>query len=216
MTAATAWLARRQALLGLTLLAALMAPPLRHALEARMSMHMLLQFPALALAGTLIAGATPVAVRERLYAWNAHGIAGLTYAAMVLALAMIPRLLDLALVDLRVEIIKCIALLLCGTALRLSWRAAGTVVQGFFLGNTLPMMAIAGWLYEKAPMRVCNAYRLDEQQWVGQSLTWTAASIAAVWLALVFWRMTRPPLQITLAPVPFQEPVPSARISHLS
>jgi hypothetical protein len=64
---------------------------------------------------------------------------------------------DLVLVDARIDAFKFAALLLCGAALRLSWQAAGTVVQTFFLGNTLPMMAIAGTLYEEAPARVCNA-----------------------------------------------------------
>jgi hypothetical protein len=110
----------------------------------------------------------------------------------VLALAMVPRLLDLVLVDARIDALKFAALLLCGAALRLSWQAAGTVVQGFFLGNTLPMMAIAGTLYEEAAVRVCNAYRLDEQQFVGMALIWVASILAALWLLQVGWRLTRP------------------------
>ncbi len=175
---------------GLVALVALVTEPLRHALEAQMSMHMLVQFPALILTGMLLAGAPSTKARAKLAQWNAHGIAGLTFAALVLAFAMIPRLLDLALVDARVEIVKFIAMLLCGLALRVSWRNAGVIVQGFFLGNVLPMMAIAGSLYETAPARVCNAYRLDEQQWVGQCLTIVAGCIAAVWLARAFWNMT--------------------------
>ena len=191
MSAASTWLVRRQAILGLSLLAALSAAPLRHALEASMTAQMLVQFPALALSGGLAAGAIPPVWRARLLAWNAHGIAGLAFGALVLALAMIPRLLDLALLDPRVESSKWIALLACGAALRLSWAPAGLVVQGFFLGNTLPMTAIAGWLYETAPVRLCNAYRLDEQQWVGQALTWATAAVAAAWLTRAAWRLAR-------------------------
>lgn len=216
MNAAGRWLTRQPATLGLALLATLMAPPLRHALEARMSMHMLLQFPAIALAGGLIAGAVSPAWRARLQACNAHGIAGLALVALVLALAMVPRLLDLALVDLRVGTIKWVALLLCGAALRLSWKAAGMVVQGFFLGNTLPMMAIAGWLYETAPVRLCNAYRLDEQQWLGQFLSWAAACIAAIWLAHAGWRMTRMPVDDVPSPVLLQEAGTAAPLSRPS
>ena len=184
---------RRDAWMGLALLALLVTPPLRPWIEGRMATHMLLQFPALVLAGALLAGALPAPLRTRLADWNAQGIAGLTLAALVMALAMVPRLLDLALVDARVEVAKCAALLLCGAALRLSWREAGLVVQGFFLGNVLPMTAIVGWLYETAAVRLCQAYRLDEQQWLGQCLAWTAAAVAALWLAHAFWRMTRPP-----------------------
>ena len=186
------WLARHQVLLGGLLLAVLLVPPLRRALESGMSTHMLLQFPALIVAGGLLAAGLSAAWRQRLDACNAHGMAGLVFAALVLALAMVPRLLDLVLVDARIDALKLAALVLCGVALRLSWRAAGTVVQGFFLGNTLPMMAIAGTLYEEAPARVCNAYRLDEQQFVGLALIWVASILAALWLAQVGWRLTRP------------------------
>src|SRR3546814_5520737 len=39
--------------------------------------------------------------------------------------------------------------------------------------------------YEGAPARVCNAYRLDEQQFVGAALIWVASALAALWLAQV-------------------------------
>ena len=169
---------------GLAAALLLATPPLRSLLEARMASHMLLQFPLLMLAGAWGAAAIPPSLQRRIAAWNAHGIAGLTLAAAVLALSMVPRLLDLALTHVPTEVAKFTLLLLSGAALRLSWRAAGTVLQGFFLGNTLPMMAIAGWLYGDAPVRLCNAYGFDDQQTVGLALSWGAAAIAAVWLAV--------------------------------
>ena len=175
---------RHAAWAGLGLALLLASPPLRSLLEARMASHMLLQFPLLMLAGAWLAHAAPPALQRRLEAWNAHGIAGLTLAAGVLALSMVPRLLDLALTHRPTEAAKFTLLMLSGAALRLSWRAAGTVLQGFFLGNTLPMMGMAGWLYGDAPVRICNAYGFDDQQTVGLALSWTAAAIAAVWLAL--------------------------------
>ena len=42
-------------------------------------------------------------------------------------------------------------------------RPAGLLVQGFFLGNLLPMTAVVGDLVETSPTRVCNAYLLDDQ-----------------------------------------------------
>ncbi len=176
--------ARHQPWIGVVMVLLLATWPLRVGLESRMASHMLLQFPALIVAGALIAGAAPVAWRKRVAAWNAHGIAGLTFAALVMALAMVPRLLDLALTHAPTEVAKFTLLVLSGVALRLSWRAAGQVLQGFFLGNTLPMMGIAGWLYGDAPVRLCNAYRFDDQQAVGLALSWTAAGIAAAWLTL--------------------------------
>lgn len=174
--------ARRQALAGAAAIAVLALPPVQRAMEAGMATHMLLQFPALVAAGALLASACPESLRRGVARWNALGIAGLSASASVLALAMIPRLLDLALVDARVEGAKWAALLACGAALRLSWRPAGAVVQGFFLGNVLPMTGVVGVLYQDATARLCNSYRLDEQAFVGRALVWMAIAAAAAWL----------------------------------
>jgi hypothetical protein len=176
-----------QGLAALVLMLAALLPPMRQVLEAGMAAHMLLQFPVLIAAGILLAGQAPPALRARSAKWNAHGITGLALAALSTSLGMIPRLLDLALTDMRAETVKCAVLILCGIALRLSWRPAGIVVQGFFLGNVLPMMAIAGSLYTDTPLRLCNAYRLDEQLWVGQGLIWLAGGVGALWLARAGW-----------------------------
>ena len=148
-----------------------------------MTPHMLLQYPALMTAGALLAGAMPLGWRQGFQRWNELGIAGLLAVALTLAVLMVPRLLDLALVDMRVETLKLLALILAGAALRLSWRRAGTVVQAFFLGNVLPMMAVAGTLYQDSTTRLCNAYLLDDQQTLGAALGWAAAGILALWLS---------------------------------
>jgi hypothetical protein len=176
---------RRAALAALVLLALLALPVARQALEASMSAHMLLQYPLLALAGCWLAADLPPRWLARLQHWNAHGIAGLFASAMVLAILMIPRVLDLALVDGRIALAKALALVFCGAALRLSWRPAGLLVQGFYLGNVLPMMAVVGNLYASSPVRVCNAYLLDDQARLGQLLIWLSAGVALAWGALV-------------------------------
>lgn len=178
--------------LGAVLLIALMLPPLRHALEAGMSLHMLVQYPALLLAGALLAAAVPAGLRQRLSAWNAMGISGLTAFALIAAVLMIPRVLDLVLIDWRAESAKVMALLLAGAVLRPSWRAAGLVVQGFFLGNVLPMTLVVGTLYQDAPLRLCNAYRLDDQQQLGFALVWGATAVAVAWLARTMWHLGKP------------------------
>ena len=182
---------RTQAALGLALCVLLVWPPLRHALEASMWRHMVLQFPLLMAAGALLAAALPPRARGAVARWNAHGIAGLVLVAVVLAVLMVPRVLDLALRDGATEAAKCAALVLAGAALRLSWRAAGLVVQGFFLGNVLPMTAVVGQLYIDAPLRLCNAYLLDDQARLGQWLIALAALLALGWLAQVGWWMAR-------------------------
>jgi len=182
---------RTQAALGLALCALLAWPALRYALEASMWRHMVLQFPLLMGAGALLAAALPSRARTLVARWNAHGIAGLVLVAVVLAVLMVPRVLDLALRDGAIEAAKGAALVLAGAALRLSWRAAGLVVQGFFLGNVLPMTAVVGQLYIDAPLRLCNAYLLDDQARLGQWLIALAALLALGWLAQVGWGMAR-------------------------
>ena len=164
-----------QAAAGAALLLVLALAPLRALLEASMWRHMVLQFPLLLLAGALLAAALPPRARGAVARWNAHGIAGLVGVAGVLAVLMVPRALDLALRDGAIDAAKYAALVLAGAALRLSWRAAGLVVQGFFLGNVLPMTAVVGQLYIDAPLRLCNAYLLDDQARLGNWLVTAAA-----------------------------------------
>jgi len=171
------------AALAAALLCLLAWPGVRNGLEASMTLHMLVQYPLLALAGYLLATALPARWTARPSLWNAHGISGLLAAALTLAILMIPRVLDLALVDGRIEALKCGALLACGAAIRLSWRPAGLLIQGFFLGNVLPMTVVVGKLYESSPVRVCNAYLLDDQARLGQWLVFIAAVVAAAWFA---------------------------------
>lgn len=182
---------RPAAVLALALAAGLALPPARAALESSMFLHMLVQFPLLALAGAVLAGHVPARWAARLQAWNAYGITGLLACALVLSLLMIPRLLDLALVDPAIEAGKWLALLACGAAWRGSWRRAGLVVQGFFLGNVLPMMAVAGQLFVDSPVRVCNAYLLDDQVRLGQALFVLAVAAAAAWIANLFLALAR-------------------------
>ncbi|WP_312758738.1 hypothetical protein [Pulveribacter sp.] len=182
----------RQGAAGAMLLALLALPAVRALLEASMWRHMVLQFPLWMLAGALLACALPVCARAALARCNAHGISGLVGVAMVLAVLMVPRALDLALRSTPAEALKCAALVLAGAALRLSWQAAGRVVQGFFLGNVLPMSFVVGQLYVDSPLRLCNAYLLDDQERLGRWLMALAAAVAVAWLARVFWVLARP------------------------
>jgi hypothetical protein len=180
---------RQGAALAIALLGALALPQIRHWLEGSMTLHMLVQFPLLAGAGLLLARAMPAHWRRHADAWNAHGVAGLLASALIFMLLMIPMVLDLALVDGRIEAAKWLALLVCGACLQLSWRRAGLLVQGFFLGNLLPMTAAVGQLYQDAPLRLCNAYLLDDQVRLGQGLAILAVAAAALFIIGAFVRI---------------------------
>ncbi len=177
---------------GVLLLLVWSMPPVRRATESSMALHMLVQYPGWLLAGALCMGRDAQGVPRRWQpALNAFGITGLLGSALVLAVSMVPRVLDLALVDPRVEVVKAAALVAAGAALRVSWQPAGVVLQAFYLGNLLPMMAVVGTLYQDATIRLCNAYLLGDQQRLGAGLCWLAAALAAWWLLSVGWHASR-------------------------
>lgn len=183
------------------LLLLLALPRTRHFLEASMTRHMLVQFPLLALAGFLLAPKLPLRWRAGVDRWNGYGITGLFATALTLAILMIPRVLDLALVDGRIELAKWLALVLCGAAVRLSWQPAGLLVQGFFLGNVLPMTAVVGYLFESSPTRVCNAYLLDDQAGLGRGLVWLTLATGLLWFGrLIVTLMQREAQALRTAP----------------
>jgi len=83
---------RRAALVILVLL----APPVRHALEATMTAQMLVQLPLLVVAGWLLSRAFPPRVLAKVERWNHRGITGLVLATVTAAFWMLPRSLDAA------------------------------------------------------------------------------------------------------------------------
>lgn len=181
----------RQALAGLAIAALLALPASRHLLEASMWRHMVLQYPLWMLAGALLTAALPERAQNGIARWNASGISGLILAGTALLVLMIPRVLDLALLHPPTEFAKSAALLATGSALRLSWRRAGLVVQGFFLGNMLLMGVAIGQLYANSPLRLCNAYLLDDQVRLGNWLTGLFTVLAVAWLVQVAWWIMR-------------------------
>jgi hypothetical protein len=162
-------------------------PGIRHAMEESMWRHMLVQFPLWTNAAFLLAGSMPACLCKAIARWNMYGISGLFVTGITLAVLMIPRVLDQALLHPEIESAKLAALILAGVALRLSWRPAGLILQFFFLGNMLPMMGVVGWLYTESPQRLCNAYLLDDQIQLGNWLIGTTATAAAVWLSWTAW-----------------------------
>ncbi len=159
---------------------------LRSSMEEDMVLHMLLQFPLIVLSGWLMAYILSDAIRDRLCRWNHAGITGLLMASLILMFWMIPRALDLVLVNNMLEFTKFLSLLMAGAALHLSWSQSGMIVRGFFLGNVLPMMMVVGWLYVEAPVRICNAYLTNDQLRTGNGLMTLAIFGSLIWLLAFF------------------------------
>ncbi|WP_323011768.1 hypothetical protein [Castellaniella sp.] len=124
----------------------------------------------------------PTSGRRIRWSYNAYGIPGLLLVSLVGAGWMIPKALDDALVDWRVAAFKYVGLPICGWLLRASVRQANVVIKLFFLGNFCWMSAIVGMVYLDQPIRLCNAYLQDDQDWAGRGLIVLAIVLPSCWL----------------------------------
>lgn len=175
--------------LGLLLWLVLALPPARHALEAAMSLQMLVQIPLLALAGWWLQPLLLPPSRSRaLEPWNHGGVSGLLLASLAAMVWMLPRAMDAAIESPAVEAAKFASVpLLIGVALAASWPRAGFVVRGVFLVEAIATAFRVGWLYEAAPQRLCTNYLLGDQQWLGR-LLFAIGTVASLWLvARLVW-----------------------------
>jgi hypothetical protein len=135
----------------------------------------------------------PAHLKRLLAAYNAHGLAFTLLAAVVSTYWMLPRALDAALTEPWMEVAKFVSLpLLVGLPLALSWRPLGAIGRGFVVANFISMVAVAGWLYIVAPVRVCNSYLVDEQTVAGWLLVAVAGLLSVVWAAPAFVTRERP------------------------
>jgi hypothetical protein len=165
---------------------ALVLPPVRHALEASMTLQMLLQLPLLAAVGYLLGLAIPERVGASLAGWNHRGITGLVLASLASAYWMLPRLLDASVTEPAIDAAKFLSVpLLVGLPLALSWPCASFVVRGVFVLELLATLFRLGWLYLISPLRLCNNYLLDDQQRLGQILI-AVGAILFLWIA---WKL---------------------------
>jgi hypothetical protein len=154
-------------------------PPLRVLIEQSMVWHMLVQMPLLVLAGWYVAAAC-APVHGLL--WNRFGLSGFMLAQCIVAYWMIPALVDRAVVLPSVDAAKLATLWLAGLALRLGYVQAPRLVQLFFIGYGLPMMAWLGLYLSSTDLRLCNAYSLESQIRAGWGLVGLAATLGTGWL----------------------------------
>ncbi len=173
-------------------------PAARSILEGDMALHMAVQVPALIALGVVVG----VAARRREPHWLADadwlGIPGILAVVLGTSFWMLPRALDQAVSDVRVDLIKFLTLpLLVGLPLGLSWRRMPPLGRAFIWANFIPKLGAVGALYLGAPTRLCAYYRLDQQILAGWTLIAVAVALGMTWFIAAFLGWTpssaRPP-----------------------
>lgn len=174
--------------LGLGACYLLLATPMaRSSLEAAMGTHMLLQIPLLATSGVLIARLLPARRQDALLALCGGALPLIILALFASSYWMLPRALDAALGKPLTEAAKFISLpLLVGLPLALAWRQLSAIGRGFVWTNFISMLAVLGWLYIVAPVRVCNNYLVAEQSSTGWLMVKLSVLLLAGWLGSLF------------------------------
>jgi hypothetical protein len=147
----------------------------RHAIESRMSLHMLGEFPLLAAAGFALHGLASrhgwlTRARDALARLDWRGLTGATAATLVTLAWMAPVLLDASLLSPIVAAVKYTSWWIAGCMLAGSRRRMDPEVMLFAVGNGAWMTATAGLLYVDAPARLCVSYLQDDQRIAGAGL----------------------------------------------
>lgn len=180
------------ALLAAGLWTALAAPPLRAGLESSMALHMLVQLPLLAAAGFCAGwawlnsrpGGAPAWALGAAQSFNAGGVTGILAASFVMVLWMLPRLLDLARLDVTADALKFMAVPLAGLAIALSWPRLPAIARAVVHLEVIATLLRFGWGYLAAEERLCLAYLADDQQRTGVLLL----GLGALYAAAITWR----------------------------
>jgi hypothetical protein len=161
----------------------LATPAARDWLEASMSRHMLVQMPLLVIIGIIACRLLPLQWQKA----TVLGVGGAWPCVIVAMFAssywMLPRALDAALTDPLAEVAKFLSLpLLVGFPLALAWRRLTLIGRGFVWTNFFSMLAVLGWLYIAAPVRVCNSYLVNDQENAGWYMVIGAILLFLWWL----------------------------------
>jgi hypothetical protein len=183
---------------------ALWIAPVRLALERDMAVHMIVQLPLLAGVGYLLAAA----LRRHEPRWFAQadwlGIPGLLLVILATSFWMLPRMLDAALADPLIDIVKFLSMpLLVGMPLGLSWPRMPALGRAFLWANFIPKLGAIGGLYLAAPTRLCTYYRLDQQATAGWALIAVAVALGFTWFVAAFvgWSASQADFKHVAAPV---------------
>ncbi len=156
----------------------------RHAIESRMLLHMMFEFPLLMISGwashQALARIGPFAPVRVLAFIDWQGWTGATFVLEMAMVWMIPSALDAALLSAPIAAVKFASWWLAGAVLAGSWRRWSPELLLFVAGNLTWMMATAGTLYIDAPQRLCASYLLNEQRHTGIALISAALAIGVL------------------------------------
>jgi hypothetical protein len=162
-------------------------PAIRGGLERDMALHMAVQMPLLIALGVLVAAAARGHEPRWLAAADWLGIPGIVAVVLGTSFWMLPRTLDQAVSDSRVDLVKFLTLpLLVGMPLGLSWRRMPPLGRAFIWANFIPKLGAIGGLYLGAPTRLCAYYRLDQQELAGWTLIAVAVALGLTWFIAAF------------------------------
>ena len=165
----------------------------RSALESDPVTHVLVQLPALAVAGW-IAAATIITLPAVQRLATRYRFEALVVAGFTLAYWMLPRTIDATLINPLVESLKFVSVpCLIGAPLALSWPKLPSLARGFIRANTLSMLGVLAFLYTHAPVRICNAYLQNDQERLGIGFLVVAAVLAFIWGVRPFCAPDHPP-----------------------
>ena len=156
-------------------------------LEQTMMRHMAIELPALFGIGWMAASFGGTRLSHGLRSWNAAGLPGLLCAVLVTMFWMVPTALDHAVLDEGAAITKVASLVLAGFGAGASWKAAGIVIQGFFVFSWCWMTLAIGLMYQDAPQQLCSVYLIDEQFSAGVTLVIWAIVVLSLWLPHAFF-----------------------------
>lgn len=168
--------------LGLVLFLLLVAPPVRDSLERSMTTHVAVQLPGLAIAGWFLGVSLRRWAANVSRMFNVNGVCGLVTSLFAAAIWMLPRALDEAIADPHTEIAKFLTIpLLVGLPLGLSWPCLNPIVRGLLKASLISKLAVLGWIYAAAPVRLCTSYLQDDQARLGEILYFLAMALAIAW-----------------------------------
>lgn len=190
----------------------LLWPTLRHLIESRMVLHMLVEFPVLFAAGwssrRMLANSSACErIRLAGAALDWGGLTGSVVVSCVALFWMIPAALDASLLAPEMAAVKYASWLAAGFMMAGSWRRMAPELVLFFAGNLAWMSATAGLLYTDTSQRLCANYLVDEQHTTGVGLIVLALLLGAVALRQMMRLGGTPAAQAVKRPAEAKPPV---------